>query len=63
MKRVTFLFQDERDLHRFLTVASCTDIKMNVMELTLVCLCDDAEIELAQMGFSAQIVSVDLIGI
>jgi hypothetical protein len=58
MKKVTLLFKDERDLRRFTMIVSCGYLEMNVMELTLTCDCDEAEIELAERAFSAKVIHV-----
>lgn len=58
MKKVTFLFNDERDLRRFTMIVSCSYLEMNVKELTLTCDCEDVEVELAEKGFNAKVISV-----
>jgi len=55
MKKVTLLFRDERDLRRFTSIVTCTFMEMNVKDLTLVCDCDDDEIELAERAFNAKV--------
>ncbi|MGN6164827.1 MAG: hypothetical protein ACTHOF_09825 [Flavisolibacter sp.] len=57
MKRVTLLFKDERDLKRFAMIVSCQWMEMNLPALTLICDCDEAEIELAKNAFRAEVVT------
>lgn len=56
MKKVTLYFPDVKDLRRFTQIVECSYMKMIVDNLTLTCDCGDAEIELAERGFSAKVV-------
>jgi hypothetical protein len=55
MKRVILQFDDKRDLRRFVMIISCNYLEMNVAYMTVICDCDDAEIELAKNAFNARV--------
>lgn len=57
MRKVTLRFTDHRDLRRFVQVVSCNYLEINMKELTLICDCDESEIQLAEKGFSATLLS------
>lgn len=56
MRKVTLLFQDERDLKRFHSILDCDYIEMNVRKLTIVCECTDEELDIAINAFNATLV-------
>lgn len=59
MKKVTLLFQDIRDLRRFMHIVESSYIEMIAEDLTVTCTCDDAEIELAEKAFHATVIKID----
>ena len=59
MKRVTIQFQNEMDLRNFVRVTNCIYVEMNENSLTIICECDEAEIELAEKGFHANVTHIE----
>ncbi len=59
MKKVTLLFENEKDLEDFVRIASIDTSRADFDHLTLICNCDEAEIELAEKAFNARIIKVE----
>ncbi len=57
MNKVTLLFQTEKDLRRFhMIIVECGQVEMNLKKLTLLCHCDERDIQIAVKGFNATII-------
>lgn len=56
MQTTTFLFTNEEDLRGFMDATHSNFVEVNMNALTVICPCDDAEIELAINAFHAQII-------
>ena len=57
MKKVKLLFQNEKDLRRFhMIMVECGNVEMDVKALTLICHCDERDIQVAVKGFGAIII-------
>ena len=57
MRKITFRFPDEKSLRQFATIVTGLTVQINFSELTVICDCEEAEVELAVKGFNAEVIN------
>ena len=60
ISKVTLRFPDEPSLQEFVKIIGHISKQVSFKELLLTCECQEAEIELAEKGFHAQVVNKEM---
>jgi hypothetical protein len=60
MRKITFRFPDENSLKQFANIIAGTPLQLSVTELLITCECGEPEIELAEKGFGATVVYIQM---